>query len=209
MKNDNKLLPFKVVETTLRKFRESAELVKGNVNAIQISEFCIKYAENQFGDRVPGQWYREREDKDSSKIENWFVDVLYLEFFTYSVANNLRLATNSIDNSDLRKESFNKAIRHYKKGLSILEPWRILHTIEKNENERICKLNEGMIDTIYCRLSLIETDLNECNSRLGNFDISNDYLDKAIIHANEVKYEEKRINLIFDTLVKKGKKFAW
>jgi tetratricopeptide (TPR) repeat protein len=205
MKNDNKLLPFKEVDTTLQKFRESAELVEGNVNALRISEFCIKYAENQFGDRVPGQWYRERED--GNKIDNWTADILNLQFFTYSVANYWRLSTNSIDNVDLRKESFKKAIHHYKKGLSILEPWRILHTVEKNENVQIYKLDEGMIDYIYHRISLTETFLNECYSRLGNFDKSNDYLDKAIEHANVVKCEEKRINLVFSALVIKGANF--
>jgi tetratricopeptide (TPR) repeat protein len=204
MKNHNKLLPFKEVETTLRKIRESAELVEGNVNALRISEFCIKYAEKQCGDRVSGQWYQEREG--GSKIEKWNADILCLEFFTYSVANNLRLSTNSIDDVDLRMESFAKAIHHYEKGLSILQLWRILHTIE--ENKGLYKLDEEIIDYIYRRLSLTKTDLSECYSTFDNFDKSNDYFDKAIVHANEVNCEGDRINFVFFALVRKGKNFV-
>jgi hypothetical protein len=61
LKNDNKLLPFKDVVKTLRKFRESEEFLEAyankqqHLNGLRISEFCIKCAEKQFGDRVPGQ----------------------------------------------------------------------------------------------------------------------------------------------------------
>jgi hypothetical protein len=52
LKNDKKLLPFKEVEATLRKFQELIQLEKiGGENKSRISEFCISYAENQFGDR--------------------------------------------------------------------------------------------------------------------------------------------------------------
>jgi hypothetical protein len=50
LKNDNKLLPLKDVDKTLRKVRESAELIEGGVNALRISDFGLKCAENQFGD---------------------------------------------------------------------------------------------------------------------------------------------------------------
>jgi tetratricopeptide (TPR) repeat protein len=114
--------------------------------------------------------------------------------------------TDSIDNLDLRKETFKKAIHHYEKGLSILEPWRILHMIE--ENKRIYKMDEDRIHTIYGRISQIETGLIECYSRLGNSDESNDYLDKAIVHANEVNFEEIRIeDLLYVLILEKEKIF--
>jgi hypothetical protein len=131
MKNGDKLLPFQEVERNLRKFQNSKELSERGENVGRISEFCVTYAENQFGDRIPGQWYREREN--GSRVDNWNVDVLYLEFFNFSIANSWRLSTNSIYNIDLRKESFKKAIYYYEKVLCILEPWRILHITEKHK----------------------------------------------------------------------------
>jgi tetratricopeptide (TPR) repeat protein len=89
----------------------------------------------------------------------------------------------------------------------MLEPWRILYAIE--ENKRIYKLDEEKIDEIYIMLSQIEAGLSACYFRLGKYDKSSDCFDKAVVHANKVKCEKRRINLIFVALVGKGNRLVF
>jgi tetratricopeptide (TPR) repeat protein len=133
-------------------------------------------------------------------LDDWIVDIQYSQHFNDLIANNLRMLSNNVDNVDIREDNLHKAIYYYKRGLSILEPWR---------KQRKYKLDEEKILVIYQKLSETETELCECLSKFGNYGEAIDYCDKAILHANIVIIEEIRIHLVFHAMTQKGKNLRW
>lgn len=204
LKNSTKQLPSKELCATLDKLSGLCllELEKeGGENALRISEFCFTFTEQQFGDRILGQWYRERED--GSRLDDWIVDIQYLQHFSDLIANNLKMISNNVDNVKIREDTLKKAICYYKRGLSILEPWGIQYTLEKSK--RNYKLDEEKINAIYQKLSETETNLCSCLSIFGNYSEAIEYCDKAILHANIIMVEEIRIHIVFHAMTQKGK----
>jgi tetratricopeptide (TPR) repeat protein len=199
LKNDKKLLPFKEVDATLRKFQELIQLEKvEGENVSRISEFCISYADYQFGDRILGEWYCER---DGSRVDNWKMD-LNIQFFNLIVADNCMESISSIYKSKTRHYSIEKAIHHYERVLSVMEPWRIEHKLD--ESKRIYNLKEEQADIVYYKLSETERQLSYCYCVISNYDKASEHCDKAIAHANEVVFEESRIDLLFNALKRRG-----
>jgi tetratricopeptide (TPR) repeat protein len=84
----------------------------------------------------------------------------------------------------------------------LLEPWRVQCDLE--ESRRADSIDKDQIDYVYFHLSNTENQLIHCHISLGDYDKATDYCDMALSHARLVITEDARINLIYQTLIRKG-----
>lgn len=203
MKNGDKLLPFDEVVSVISKLKKQAELKEGAESKIRLLEYCLSFAEHQYGSRTAGNAYRER--KDGSRISNWNADIFALEQLCFNLGNIYRPLTNKIDNEAARIESFQKALYYYEKSLSLLEPWRIQIDLERScPIKSLHELDNIDINHIYYKLSYSEIYSSEVHNRLNNYDEASKHCEIAFSHASHVTCKEEREVILYEILIRKG-----
>lgn len=75
MRNDHNLFNFNVVKKKLQKLLKQAEASNEIDVKLRLLEYCLPFAEVQYGDRSDGQAYRER---NGNIVDNYDVDILTL-----------------------------------------------------------------------------------------------------------------------------------
>jgi hypothetical protein len=179
--------------------KEQAELKKGTENEIRSLEYCLLFAEHQYGCLIVGKSYRER--GDGSRKSNWNV-VITLESLCFNCSDiYISMADNSGEYG-IRVETFKKAIYYYKKSISLLEPWRV--QLDLDGNGWTDNLNKDQISDVYFKFSKTEVQLSDCHNKLDNYDKATDSIDVALFHVSQVIVEKERIYLTFEALTKKG-----
>jgi hypothetical protein len=171
-------LPFAEVESTIHR-RHLRLTRRGTESEIRLLEYCLSFAEYQYGDIIPSKTYRERK---GVKVNNWEVDIETLLYVCFLLAV-------AYEDGELRKEGKEKmdftlkSIHYFEKSLCILEPWRVQLPLE--QSKRTCALSDQRIDRLYVYLSDVEIRLGEIHLFLNHFDKAGDHLDKGISYAKK------------------------
>jgi tetratricopeptide (TPR) repeat protein len=205
IKNDHKLLSYKEVEASISTLREKAKLKKGTRSEIRILEYCLSFAERQYGDWIIGKSYRER--RDCSKIDNWTCEIDCIEFLCFQIGNAFMMSTNTIDDIDIRRDNYKQAIKFAEKSLFLLEPWRTQIDLEKRN--RTDQLDRGMINNIYYKLSISETVLSDMHDCLNEYDKAEKYHDMAILHGGQVTVKSCRIQILYSAMRTRGQNLRY
>jgi hypothetical protein len=148
MKNDDELLLFHEVEVVINSLKGHVEKRKRLDDSVRIAKYCLAFAEYQFGHRIIGKPYRER---DGIQVDNWNIEIITLDTLCYSVCHAYTLLADNMEKSDTNKEIMKNAIFYQEKSLSIFEPW--LKQIDEDESERVDILNAIRIDRIFSKRS--------------------------------------------------------
>lgn len=204
MKSGDKLLKFSEVTEKLREPLRQLDL-KGLTEAgIRLMEFCLSFAEYQFGVRRIGKSSRMR---DGEGYDNWQIDILLLENLCMRLSTAYMCLSEPMDMNDIGKGNLRKAIHYCEKSLLNIEPWRI--QIFLKEDKRIDSLDKGKIDLIFERLSMTERYLSECHMRLRDYVKAESHADKGISYAKLIIIEEERVELLSLALRKKARIFYY
>jgi hypothetical protein len=141
-KFSNQLEPYSEVYQRIIEIRDSPV----NIREIRILRHVIPYAEYQFGNRVSGKAYRERENGE--RIDNWTVEIAaFLPIYSALIAGY------GSDYSLSMMVSNNLKLIYGRKILELLRPWSLDDSLNKDktnfvlwllsDNERGCSLDEG------------------------------------------------------------------
>jgi tetratricopeptide (TPR) repeat protein len=201
MKNDHELKPFEEVEASISTLSEKAKLKNGTRSEIRILEYCLSFAERQYGDRIIGKAYRER--GDGSKIDNWKCEIDCIEFLCFQIGSAFKMSTNTIDDIDIRRDNYKQAIKFAEKSLFVLEPWRTQIDLEKRN--RTDQLDQKMINNINYKLSHNESTLSDIHTLLNEYDKAEEYYYMAILHAGKITEKSSRVELLYYAMIIRGK----
>jgi hypothetical protein len=110
-------------------------LASNKGNEIRVFEHLVSYADNQFGQQVPGRDYRER--KDGQRIANWDVDIsILIKIITIT----LNIHHNNLSYSPIIRD--NKMFPHLERSLNILKPWMVIMDSDASDQSNslnLCK----------------------------------------------------------------------
>jgi tetratricopeptide (TPR) repeat protein len=142
----------------------------------------ILYAEFQFGDRVPGKSYRERENRE--RIDNWKVEIdLLLEIYIRLgniYAHDESLSTTVQDNAMLP---------YLEKRLQLLMRWSVLIDAEDTS----CKWK---INTLIYRLSETERCIARVHTHRTDFHLAENHYRKALSYSKRYNGSEDQAPLL-------------
>jgi hypothetical protein len=176
------LQPYQEVARVIEEIRE--ERPKKSQLDMRVLGHLISYAEHQFGDRIPGKAYRERENGD--RIDNWNVEIdilicLYCNLVeVYSTVESLSMT-----------DSDNILFPYYEKMLDLLRPWSL--KLDSNQTSQIDNLDKYQINVILYLLSSTEHDFGMIFRQRNEFELAGSYFQQALSHARlyEGKEEDK------------------
>lgn len=152
---------------------------------LRVLEHLLKYALHQFGDIVPGNDYRARENGE--QIYNYKVDVMNL-FPIYVDMIELYESDESL--SKLGRDDL--LLLCYQKQLDLLKPWSFTRADSDNDVK----------DYALMTLSQIEGNIAQVYVLKSQFDMADDYFKRALNYARlfEEEKEEEKPGLLCDAL---------
>jgi hypothetical protein len=177
MKNSDTLLSTFTVHDKLAELRKQSELRNGTEEGRRILEFCVSFAEYQFGDRLIRKSYHDAD---------WEKDIGQISSICYALGNEYSFSTNDMDMNDAYKDAFRKAIHYFEKALSILQSWRTYFDLEASGQVLDDTDKRAKINNIYDSLSNTENSLSTCYTHLNDYVNADNYSDRAISHAKLV-----------------------
>jgi uncharacterized protein YeeX (DUF496 family) len=123
---------------------------------IRLLKHLSNYVEHQYGNRVVGKSYRER---DNEKIENWTVEICCLSPIYKLIVDNYR--TNMAYGKDevSQMELDNLILPYAEKLIQILRPWSIC--LDLGAQNRIYSIDEDQTDELLELLSCIERYMSD------------------------------------------------
>jgi tetratricopeptide (TPR) repeat protein len=177
---------FRVIEEVLGERPKKIQL------GIRVLGHLISYAEHQFGDRVPGKAYRERENGD--RTDNWNVEIEML-IRIYRELVDVYLTDESLSVID----SYNFQFPCYEKILDLLRPWS--SNLDSNSTSQIDNLDKDQINHILYLLSTMERNIGMILTHRNEFELAESYCQQALSHARLSKCkEENKADLICGAL---------
>jgi hypothetical protein len=152
----------------------------------------LRYTEFQFGDRIPGKPYRQREN--SERIDNFEVEINIM-LLIYRKLINFYIGDKSLSLIDCD----NVLLPCYEKVLEVLEPWSLC--VDLDAANPIESLSKDQIDRILKQLSNIERRIATIYMHRNQFDIAESYYQRAVSNARRYNEEgETKTTLVLNTL---------
>jgi hypothetical protein len=152
------------------------EMLEARENA-RVLDHLLSYAEFQFGKRIPGKAYRQRENS-SERMDNWTVEIHFLVCIYICLS-----ATHAADASHSLRDLDNCMLPYYLKMLEVLKPWSLsldsrTDSISKDQIHHILELSsntERMTAAIY--------------KNRDQFDLSNSHYQRALSYARRYDHD--------------------
>jgi tetratricopeptide (TPR) repeat protein len=152
----------------------------------------LEYAVNQFGNRIPGQSYRQR--GNSERIDNYQVEIDNM-MNIYSCLINVYTDNKSLGVIDCN----NIVLPYYEKMLEILKPWSLC--LDLDTANRVDSLNNDQIEEILESSSEIEQSLGTIYEYKNEFITSESHFQRAISYAKRCSEEgETKTTLLLKAL---------
>jgi tetratricopeptide (TPR) repeat protein len=187
----NNLQPYLEVIEEILEVRKNVLILDVAGNARVLCRL-LKYAEFQFGDRIPGKAYRQR--GNSERIDNFLVEINIM-IPIYQSLINIHIQDMSL--SMMNRE--NMILPYNEKMLAILEPWSLC--IDLDAANRVDSLNKNQIDEILEPLSDIEKIAAMIYQYRNQFVIAESHCQRAISYARRYNEEgETKTTLLLDAL---------
>jgi tetratricopeptide (TPR) repeat protein len=160
---------------------------------IRVLKHLIYYAEHQFGARVPGKAWREKQNGDS--ISNWDVEIHIL----IPIYKNLEEVYSS-DESLSMIDSVNLRLPYLEKMLDFLRPWS--SKLDLNPTSQIDSLDKDQINSLSVLLSITERNIAIILRHRNEFILAESYCQQALSHARLYEgTEEDKITLVCNALI--------
>jgi tetratricopeptide (TPR) repeat protein len=204
MKSDKIMLPCTEVSSAIKMLKEKANSKKGTNSENRLLEYCLSFAEHQYGPRIANKSYRERNSVSVVVCyDNWEVDIdmLFNLCFDLGYAYRKSIGIPPLLINDLQRNCCMKAVHFYDKAKSILKPWLI--QIDLYEDKRTDSINEVQMNDIYERTSSTERLLGECHMNLHNYDKAGICFDRAILYGKRIGREQTRTDYVYKTFLAK------
>jgi hypothetical protein len=178
-------------------YNEAARVIKeilasNKGNDVRVVEHLLSYADNQFGQQVPGRGYRER--TDGQRIANWDVDInILLEIST-------RMSNFHVENLSLSPIiQGNKMFPHLERSLNILRPWMVI--MDSDANNQSASLNLGQKDCLLMVSCQIERNMATVTMGRDQFDIAEGHCRRYLANVRRLGVEgEEKVSSIFEAL---------
>jgi hypothetical protein len=150
-----------------------------NVKNSKVLEHAIIYAEFQFGNRLPGRDYRERQN--GQKITNFEVEIAIL-FPLYSEI--IDIYSGDISLSQLKQD--NMMFPYVEKSLNLVRSW-----FESKVNNRIESFDKDQMSTLSRLLAKKEEKMAIIYMNRSEFDVSENHCQLALSYVNRYEGEEE------------------
>jgi hypothetical protein len=172
------------LSSSLQPYREVKQVIFEILDApnnARILHHLLKYAEFQFGDRIPGKAYRQR--GNSGRIDNFEVEInivipIYLSLF------NVYMGDTSLSS---RIECDDISFLYRKKVLEVLKPWSLC--VDLDVVNRVDNLSKDQIDKILKLSSETELSLAIIHDHRNEFDISEIHHQRSLSYARQYNEE--------------------
>jgi tetratricopeptide (TPR) repeat protein len=169
----NKPEPYSHVGRTIVEICKPAK----KVSDVRILCHLLSYAEFQFGDRVLGKAYRERENGE--RISNWDAEVVGL----HSIHERV-IAIYLKDTSLSQIQCDSLALPHSLKTVELLRPWSI--SLDSDAS-----LDKEQINFILILLSDSERIISDIRTSKKQFSLAEDHLKRALSYVKRYEGEAK------------------
>jgi tetratricopeptide (TPR) repeat protein len=174
------LQPYHETVKEIEEIREELSIKKKE--EIRVLRHLISYAEHQFGDRILGKAYRERDS--GKRIDNWKVEILilvpiYMDLIDVYRKNELL----SLVTSD------NMTLPYYQKTLELLRPWSAY--LDVNCTGHIDSLDKDRIDLTLMVFSRVECNIGLIHRHRNEFVFAEDHCQRALSYARMYGVEEE------------------
>jgi hypothetical protein len=184
----------------LQPYREVVQLIveihgedfrKAELN-IRVGKHLLLYAEYQFGNRVPGKDYRERENGE--RIDNWTVEIQIL-IIIYSRLANLYGRDESLSRIKINNLKFPL----YEKMLSFLRPWSA--DLDPSSTGQIDSMTKDQKNEIFYLTSIAETGVAIVYINRSQFNLVETHSQRSLSYARLYEgAEEKKTDLLCGAL---------
>jgi hypothetical protein len=136
----------------------------------------LKYVEFQFGDRIPGEAYRQR--GNSERIDNYQVEINII-LYIYSSLINIHEQDTSLSMIDCD----NMGLPYYEKMLEILKPWSLC--VDLDAANGVDVLNKDQINEILNLSSITERNVGLIYQHRNQFIIAENHCQRALSCARQ------------------------
>jgi tetratricopeptide (TPR) repeat protein len=160
---------------------------------IRFVKHLISYAEHQFGDRVPGKAYREREDGEC--INNWKVEIEVL------IPIYIELTTIYWEDISLGKVvRANLIVSYNEKIFDLLRPWSANCLDLNSISPWSAYLDKDQINQMLVLLSETERSTATMQYHINHFDLAENHCQRAVAFAKLYDRTEKNTVLLPEAL---------
>jgi tetratricopeptide (TPR) repeat protein len=185
----------KRLSNQLQSYREAEQVIEEILDTprnIRVLKELLKFAEFQFGNRIPGKAYRQR--GNSERIDNYQVEInIMIPIYQSLVDIHSQETSLSLIDRD------NMTFPYIEKMLEILKPWSLC--IDLDAANRVDSLNKNQIDEILKVLSATERNAAINYQHRNQFVIAENHCQRAISCAGRYNKEgETKTTLLFQTL---------
>jgi hypothetical protein len=170
------------------------EILKSNKgNDVRVLEHLLSYADNQFGQQVPGRLYRE--GTDGQRIANWDVDICIL---LQIITKMLNIHLKNLSYSPIIRD--NKTFPHLERLLDILKPWMVV--MDSDGSNQSNSLNLGQKDHLLKVSYQIEQSMASVAMNRYQFDVAEGHSHRCLANVRKLGVEgEDKTNLILKALI--------
>jgi hypothetical protein len=161
----------RVIDEILDEMPENKEL------GIRILGHLISYAERQFGNRILGKAYRER--NSGERIDNWGVEIKIL----VRIYDDL-ISIYKDDESLTTIGTDDLILPYYEKMLNLLKPWS--EVVNLDNTSRTVSLDKDQMNHILMTFSLCERNMASIYTRRSNFNLAEKYCQRALANARYI-----------------------
>jgi len=189
-KLSNKLEPF---HEAYRIINEILATKKGN--EIRVLEHLLSYAEYQFGEKVNGVLYRER---DGERINSWNID---LEIYYGINARMVDFYTSDRSLGLIKKSE--KISLYLERSPRYINPW-LIH-LDSDGSDGISGLSEEEKNHLLQMLFTTESNLCKLTEERRQFDVAEGHCQRCLAYAKRLGIEgEFKTNMILEALTSCG-----
>jgi hypothetical protein len=206
MKSSKKLLSFKEIRELTQILRDYAYASKNTYNNIRILEYCLSFAEHQFGEKIIGKSSVKKLDKEMSyeNIDfNCIIPICVELCYLYSQHHTVDylLEKNEVKDNIIIV-SVNKAIYYSEKILYILKFWE--NQLGLVKSKQIQTFDDSLINKIYYNLAHVYCSFGASNMILGNKNETMDNTINIISYAKKITVSKEKIKFLNTGLNLKG-----
>lgn len=213
-KNDHRFTHLDDCMPIIAKFMGLAESNRSiNYNSttveIRILEYCLSFAEFQFGKRNAAYGDYGRDDGSNCSISYFNAEINTFHRLLFDISEGYYKLAIDIDIGQIQQDIIKNAMLFGFKSLKILEVWKV--QISLDERQRTDSLDANKIDMIYQYLSKTELLMCLCyrlfasNYNKADFNKAENHIEKSLTYAKLIAEKEMRIEKVYDTLCAKGK----
>jgi tetratricopeptide (TPR) repeat protein len=161
------------------------ELLSKKKEKTRVLGHLISYALYQFGDRIPGKAYRERDNGE--RIDNWRVEIgILISMYVYLTS------VYKDDESLSTMDRDNLTFPYYEKMLELLRPWSVY--LDLNSASHTGSLDKDQINNTLFLLTQTEWDIARFYTRKSQFDRAENHCQQALSYARMYQGEEEQKN---------------